>query len=271
MSTQIKFFKRNKLDIQNTNVSTIITDSVATSTGSDIFNFVRNRNNRSAWVTTGSSDAGTTTIEVNMGDFENVDTIILVKHNLKAFTIQYWDGLIYKDFPTPINETVNADDTSHFNFTSVSAQKIKLVITGTQTADTDKEMYQFIVAETLGQLEAWPEIKKPKHVSNQIKQTMLSGKINVVQPVGRFSCQLAVKYWSNDDDLAMVERLYFDRAPVLVWLCGGDENQFRNKRRGYRLEDLYLMRPVDDYSPEWVDYTYTTGLKLAINLDEVVD
>ena len=42
MSQQVKFFKRNKLDIDNVNASYTITDSIASSTGSTIFNYVRN-------------------------------------------------------------------------------------------------------------------------------------------------------------------------------------------------------------------------------------
>lgn len=271
MSNQIKIFKKNKIDLQNTNVSITITDSVASDTGVDIADFVRNRNNRSAWVTTGSTDSGTTTLTVDFGDYETVGHLIFIKHNWKSFTVKYWDGFAYQDFSTPISETVNSDTSTYYNFTEVSASKLQIIITGTQIADSDKELYQLIVGEELGEFEAWPEIKRPTHVSNKKKNLMLSGKMNLVEPIGRFSVQLAVKFWNIDADLSIIESLYFSREPYLIWLCGGDENQFSTKRIGYRMEDIFLMRPTNDYVPEYVKSVYTNGLKVTIKLDEVLD
>lgn len=271
MAQQIKFFKQNKVDLVSPNIDITVTDSTALSTGDAIADRVRNRSNRSAWRTTGSTDAGTTTLTVSMGDALFIDRLVLVKHNFKSFTVKYWNGLIYQDFSTPINETTNTLETNYYEFDNVAASKIQIIINGTQTADEDKYLYQLLVTEQEGQLDAWPEIKKPTHVRNVKKTTMLSGKTNLLESVGRFSCQLSVGYWKDEDDLVLVEKLYLGRRPMLVWLCGGDEDQFGSVRAGYRLEDFYLMRPTNDYIPEWVNYVYTTGLKLDIKLDEVVD
>jgi len=268
--SQIKFFKPNKIDLSNENITLTVTDSAATSTGSDIIDFIRNRNNRSAWITTGSADSGTTTIEIDMGDTESVDNIILIKHNWGSFTIQYWDGFAYTDFSTAINETTNTDETTAFSFTQVATSKIKIVINGTQTADVDKELYQLIIGEQLGQLEAYPIIK-PKHVAGKKANKTLSGKFKIVEPVGRFSCVLDIKYLKSAADINVIESLYFDRLPYLVWLGAGNETQFSVAARGYRKEDIYLMRTTNDYRPDWYKGVYSTGLKLKIALDEVID
>lgn len=271
MSAQIKFFKKAISDIDNNNVAITITDSVATSTGLDIVNFIRNRNNRSAWRTTGSTDAGATTLTIDMADTENFNRILLLKNNFKSFTIKYWNGASYNDFSTPINETTNTAENNFYEFTAVDSNKIQIIITGTQIVDEDKELYQLIITSEEGTLEAYPEISNPRHVSLRQKTTMLSGKVNIIESVGRFSCSLKVPYWKSDADLTLVEKLYFNRLPMLVWLCGGDENQFSSIRRGYRLEDIYLMRPTNDYSPKWYQGVYVTGLDISINLDEAVD
>jgi len=268
---QIKFFKKAISDIDNPNIDITVTDSVASSTGLDIVNFIRNRNNRSAWRTTDSTDAGTTTLTIDMADTENFNRIFLLKNNWGAFTVKYWSGAAYIDFSTPISEAINAEDNNYYEFDAVDSNKIQIIITGTQVANEDKELYQLIITSEEGQLNAWPEISNPRHVSLKQKTTMLSGKINVIESVGRFSCSLKVPYWKNDADLTLVEDIYFNRLPVLVWLCGGDETQFRTIRRGYRLEDIYLMRPTNDYSPKWYSGVYSTGLELNIKLDEVVD
>lgn len=271
MAQQIKFFKENKIDLSNPNVSITITDSVATSLGDPLKDYIRNRNNRSAWLTTGSSDAGTTTLTIDMGDDELVDELILIKHNWKAFTIKYWDGFAYQDFSTAISETTNSDDTTAYSFTQVTTSRLQIIITGTQTADDDKYLYQLIVGELKGQLAAWPEVRKPQHVANKKRKQMLSGKMNMIEPIGRFSVQLSVKHWKSAADLATIESIYRDRNPVLIWLCGGDEDQFLSRIEGYRLEDVYLVRPSDDYTPEFDKFVYKHGLKLRIKFDEVVD
>lgn len=273
MAEQIKFFKKSKTDLTSPNINITVTDSVAVSTGQTIVDRIRNRNNRSAWRTTESTDAGTTTIEVSMGDAVRFDSILLIKNNFKSYTIQRWNpaGANYVDFSTPINETNNTESTSYHTFDAVDSSRIKIVITGTMAADEDKYLYQLIVTQLEGQLDAWPEIKNPRHVRTIRKSQMLSGKMNILEAVGRFSCELKVKYWKNDADLTLVEDLYFGRNPMLVWLCGGDEAQFSSTRIGYRREDLFLMRPVNDYEPEWFSGVYSTGLNVSLKLDEVVD
>lgn len=271
MAQQIKFFEENRIDIKNSNVTLTVTDGTATNTGQSIVDFIRNRNNRSAWLTTGSNDAANTQLDIDWADERSIDNIILVKHNFKAFTIQYWDGAAYQDFSTAISETTNTDETTNFTFNSVSTSKLRLIITGTQTANADKQLYQFIATLQEGQLTAWPEIQRPTHAGERKVSTMLSGKRNILQQIGRFSCSLRVRYWKNTADLTLIEKLYFGRKPMLMWLCGGDETQFATIREGFRLEDLYLMRPSNDYQPNWVGSVYTTGNDITIRLDEVVD
>lgn len=271
MGQQIRFYTENRLDIGNPNVTITVTDAVATNTGASIVDFIRNRNNRSAWLTTGSTDAANTTLEIDWGDSQSIDNIVLVKHNFKAFTIQYWNGSAYTDFSTAINESTNADNTTNFSFTEVSTAKIKIIITGTQTADEDKELYQLLAFKQEGQLNAWPKITNPRHAGERKVSTMLSGKRNVLQQIGRFSCSLKVEYWKNDADLTLIEKLYFNRRPMFMWLCGGDETQFTTVRQGFRLEDFYLVRPTNDYVPKWYGDVYTTGQDLEVRLEEVVD
>ena len=247
-----------------------VTDSVAEDNGQDIIDFVRNRSNNSAWATTESTDAAATTIDVDLGDYENIDTIILIGHNLKSFTIQYFD-VTWKDFSAPVNETINSDSSTEFTFTEITTNKIKIVINGCQTIDDDKVIKQLIIVKTLRHLEAFPEIKKPSHVVNRKISKMLSGKSNFVSQVGGFTVDLNLKYWNNDADLTAIEQIYMNRLPVLVWLCGGDEDQFKFKRIGYRKEDIYLMRPSNNYIPQWYSNIYTTGIDIKIKLVEVVD
>lgn len=273
MSQQIKVFNKNKLDLTYTNASISVTDATATYDGSDIVNYLRNRNNYSAWATTNSNDAANTTLVCNFGDVVSLTDIILVKHNLKSYTIKYWDGSAYQDFSTAISETINTETTTFHSFDQVNTERIQIIITGTMTANDDKILRQLIATSKVltGQLQGWPEIKKPTHTTGKRINTMLSGKINVVETLSSFSMQLSVKNWNIDADLSIVEQFYFGRRGFLISISGGDEDQFSHKRIGYRKEDIYLMRAVDDYEPEWNSFVYKNGIKLSISLRESIN
>lgn len=269
---QIMFFEGNKLDLSNENVTLTVTDSVATNTGQSFINFIRNRNNRSAWLTTGSSDAGTTTIEGEMLDSWTLTELLLIGHNFKSFTFKYYN-VGWQDFSPAINETTNTDFVTHFVFDAVTFSRFQLIINGTQTADVDKILRQMLLTSKIGtgQFEGWPMIKRPTISTNKKKSLMLSGKVNVIEGVESFSVDLSVKNWKSDNDLSIVEDIYTKRRGILVWPCGGNEDQFSSIRMGYRKEDIFLMRPTNEYRPEWAGGLYKTGMKINIKLAESIN
>lgn len=272
MSQQIKIFEKARSDLSNDNCLITVTDPIATNTGQDFINYIRNRNNFSAWLTTDSTDAAGTTIEVDLLDEWELGEILLIKHNFKSFTIKYYDGG-WTDFSTPISETANTEVTNHYSVTPVTFSRLQIVINGCHIVDADKVLHQLIVTSKLGtgQFDGWPVMKAPKLVTNRRKSTMLSGKINIAEGIESFAVELTVQNWKSDADLSIVEDIYFKRSGVLVWPCGGDSAQFSSIRLGYRVEDIYLMRPTNEWSPEWVDGIYTSGMKVKIQLAESVN
>lgn len=265
MSAAIRVFSKSKLDVSYDNVV------LTASQGQDFVDFVRNRSNTSAWVTTGSVDADNTTIEVDFVDLINIDSIILIKHNFKSYTIQYWDGDSWENFSTTIAPTTNTALTTFHQFTEVFTTKIKLTILGTMTVDDDKHLFQFIATTERAQFNGFPIIKNPKHSRNRIRSKLLSGKETIKESSGAFSCQLQIKVHSDDSDLDLIEDMYNANTGFLVWLCGGDQAQFSSLRIGYRLEDIYLMKCADEYQPEWYKGFYTSGQVVGVDLVEVAD
>ena len=261
------------MDLSNSLASITVTDGTATNTGQDFVDFLRNRNNTSAWITTGSDDAALTTLDFDFTDERDFDTVLLVLHNFDSYTLKYWDGAIYQDFVPAINVTGNIKETTFHQFTKVSTSKLQLIINGTIVPDADKRMKQFIATEKLvtGQLTGWPIIKNPNFNTNKKVSKMLSGKVNVTESVGGFGVDLQVRNWSIDSDLNIVEEIYSGRRGVLIWLSAGNEDQFKFKRYGYRDEDIFLMRAVNSYSPEWVSGVYINGLKITLKMQESIN
>jgi hypothetical protein len=265
MGEQIRFFKKSWCDLEREGVT------ATASQGSDYAAYPLNRSNLSAWVTTDSVDADNTTWTVNFGEVRAVDSILLLKHNFRAFTVKYLSGASWTAFSPAISETTNTAESNAYDVTSVETSQIQITITGTQTANEDKFLAQFIATEAIGQLAGWPQIKSPKHSRNKRRNQMLSGKSYIAEQVGAFSCELVVKELKSAADLAIVEELYDSVDGFLFWPGGGSESQFPNVLRGYRLEDIYLVKPVDDYEPEFLQGQYRRGIDFKMKLAEVID
>jgi hypothetical protein len=267
------FFEKNKIDLDSSaDVTFTITDSVATGTGISFIDYVRNRHNTDGWSTTGSSDAGNTQIDLDMGEKHFITDIFLVVQNWKAYTIQYYDdgATAYKDFSTAISETVNATETKRHSFTEVECQFIRIIITKTMTANDDKFLGQLIVTKYIGQFAEGFKISELEVGKNKTVTKTQSGKVWVKRDSGAFSCRLSKDNVSTDADLVLIETLHSYYYGFIVWLCGGDISQFRNERIGYRLKDLYLVTPTNEYEPNWDEGFYQHGINIKLDLTETI-
>lgn len=270
MPQQIKFFEKNIIDIDTENIAITITDSIASDTGQDYVDFLRNRNNDSLWATTDSTDAANTQIDIDMTDTYTFDRILLLAHNFKAFTIQYHNGSIYTDFSTAINETTNTEATNEYSFTAVLASKIRIIITGAFVVDDDKFLKQLLVCASIGQLEGWPKIDNPTFSISKKQLKLLSGKSYLSRQRGNFSATLSVPNYNVDADLDIIEAIYFSAKGVLIWINAGDSTQFSRTHIIYRPEDIFLVQPKDEFSPALYNSFYQSGIELKMGLVEVV-
>lgn len=265
----IKFYKKNVYDLSNSLPTTTVTDATATNTGEDYIDLMRNRNNSSAWMTTGSNDAANTQIDINFNDEVEFDRLMVLKHNLKAFTIQYYNGSSYVDFSTAINETTNTAGSNYYSFNNVSTQQVRIIITGTQTPDDDKFINQLIFCEAIGEFTEEPEIS-PEFDKQRKVTSFISGKNFVAKAVGGFTCRLRKRPMVTQSDLDIVETLFDSFNGFLVSLSGGTTTQFELDIPGYRLEDVFYMACENEYEPMYNGGRFKHGVDVDIRLVEVV-
>jgi hypothetical protein len=270
MTGQIIFFEKNKIDISSTVATLSVVDTGAIDNGADFLRYLGDRKNFTGWMTTGSADANNTTIEINTADPEFIDSIILIKHNLKSYSFQYFDGVDWQDFSTPINPTNDTDETSYFEFDEVLASRFRIIISGTKIADDDKKITQLIITKSLGRLVGWPKIRRPFISTSRVVNRMLSGKAQITEGAEVFSCTLAVESWKIQEDIDLMTKIFRLRKGVLIWLNGGVFDQFTLSIRGYRPEDLFLVRPTSEWNAE-LFANYKTGIKVSVDFAEVVE
>lgn len=274
MGQNPKVFKRNFIDIDSQKVNLTVTDSVATDAGQTIVEKIRNRNNYSGWGTTGSDDTADTTLVADFIDERPVDTIILIGHNFKDFTIEKWNGSSYVAFDNAISVTNSTDSTSAFEFTTPeTTSRIRITIDSTQTANADKLLRQLIITEKLesGQFRAPPIISKLEFSTSKKSKQSLSGKFFIREQVGHNELELNFRLVPYDEDLILLEAMFFKSFNgFLFWPCGGNETQFKYKRIGYRLEDIHLMKPQTEWNPVFEGGIYKNGVNIRVKLIEVV-
>lgn len=267
----IKFFKKNRIDLSFEEGTISVTDTTATDNGQSYVNFLRNRDLTSGWATTGSNDAANTQLDVDFGSGrKDINRIILVGHNFKAYTIQYFnaDTSNWTDFSPAINVSNNTADTIEHQFTTVNAKEFRLIVTETMTVDDDKFLKQLILTETIGELTVQPEIMPVINRSRKVTR-YISGKSHIIRSVEAFEVRLRKKNVVNENDLAIVEKLHENFEGFLVWLSGGTETQYDTIRKGWRLEDLYLMNLRSEQEIEWSDSRFKNGMDVDLRLVEV--
>jgi len=170
--SQIRFFEISASDYTNQNFSFTATDPLADDAGQIIVDYMRNRNLTSSWLTTGSADVNNTELLAEFGDAQDLTSLFLVKHNLKSFTLDYFNGTTWANFATV---TDNEKETTEHAFPQgASVHKIKLTITGTIIPDSDKRITQFLATRQIGKLEAYPEISRMTHTQGIRNNKMLS-------------------------------------------------------------------------------------------------
>lgn len=265
-----RFFTRNRMDISFAeNFSIAVVDAIAADTGESFADLVCNRNNRSGWATTDSTDAAGTTFTVTWLDEVDISRIFLVMMNFKAFTIKYWDGAAYQDFSTPVNETVNMQPTKLFSFDKVTTTRIQITITGTQSANDDKFLRQLICCEEYGQFVTGFQLDNVTMGQARKVSTVLSGKSKITRNVGAFMCTFKKNNVTQGNDITLIETLYGVPDGFLVWLCGGDVSQFRTLNAGYRMEDIFLCDFSTEYNPDWNKGHYDFGVDINFKINEI--
>jgi hypothetical protein len=269
MAEQVKLFEKNIIDYNNTGAVFTVVDTQSTNNGQEVVAFIASRKNSNAWVTAGSADSYNTAIEITLGGASRVQDILLLGHNFKNYTIEYdvndvWTALV--------SETNNTDSSTSHNFAQIITTKIRLTITGTIVADDNKYLQQLIITRPFrsGQFVGWPTVK-PTLDQNKKANEMLSGKVNLSQSLGGYTIDIGIRSSESANDLLIFQEMYtrFSEG-FLIWPNGGDSNQFRENMIFWRPEDIFLVKPVDSYVPEWFRGIYSNGMPLKTRLKEVI-
>lgn len=137
-----KFYTRNYIDDDC---------DITSSHGSDFLSYLFDRDKDSQYVTDGAGDDATEvtlTVVFNVGGVETereIDSIILIGHNLKNPSIEQWDGSAWQALDS---ESALTSSVTVFSFDAVTTSRIRIIVTETQVADEEKEIGEFIACKS---------------------------------------------------------------------------------------------------------------------------
>lgn len=259
--------------------------SATASNGNDLAGNSLDRNKVTYWRTTGSDDSETVEFILTLGSSTTFNRLFLIDHNFRSFVIDYDVSGVWTDFSnvvgitgslgSSITESSFSENTSYYEFNSVTTSSIRIRVTTTQTADAEKYLNQIVVTTELGTLSGFPLINRLRSSRNDREVNMLSGKKLVIKSKESLEFQLDFKdYPANlKSDLDLMFDLYDRDEVFMVWICGGRYSTpyYRYTNRGFRLQDLITAQLSGDISPSYTSNVTSLPVNLRVQFVEVVD
>lgn len=268
----IKIFKKSFGDIDFDDATSSV------STGSTLKDSVRDRRRHTKWQSFGSDDLTTETVTLVFGSEKSMNRLLIVNHNLKAYTAKYWNGSAWTHFANVvtkegsqanITETTNTKTTNYYEFTEVATDRIQISATACQTADAEKYIGELIATKEIGTFTGWPIIQQGFN-RLEIEKRSLRGmpKYSILDE--QYAVNLVFQNYPTSADHSLISSLYDTREEFLFYPCGGNESQFRYSLAGFRLQDIYLVHMRGDYAPNFDHGIYILPLSYQVNLVEVL-
>ena len=233
----VKFFEKNLIDENAT--------FVFTSASSVSESFLYDRSVSTKFNSIGSDDATPEVLTITFATSKTFNRLLMNVHNIKSGTIKYWDGVsAYVDFSVAATISGNADETSYFEFDSVTTTAIQLTLSTTMIVDAEKLVAGLYAFLEIGTLSFNPARVKKSYVKSGVqRKSSTGGSINVI---------FGKKYeaaWSFTDcpvgDVAILESLDNLGTPFFIWPCGG----VGLADYGFRLRDIYFVNYMNDFNP----------------------
>jgi len=272
ISGAMKFFRKSFADIDYEGVV------VDVSTGGATRDNLRDRKRYTRWESVGSLDGTTETITITFEEAKTMSRLLLVRHNWKAFDVQYWNGSAWTHFAAVvtkegtqanITETVNAKATSYYEFTPVSAERLRIQVTTTMVVDAQKYAYEVIATSELGTLTGYP-VHQVRFGRTQAKKRTVRGMDKFTIFDEQYTSALSFQNYPTAADHTLMMTLWTGLEEFLIYPCGGDQAQYRfADLQGNRLEDVYLCWFEDSFDPNYTQNVYQLGLNYTLGLVEV--
>ena len=261
---KIKFLEEDFATIANS--ATAVTDD---GTNAEL---LLSENVETQWVSLIDSDDVAVTITINF-PATRIDRILLVNHNIREMDIIGSIANVKDGDNRDISTTgiINSRTTSYFSFSEVLLTSLTFVLRGTITPNQLKRIGRIILTKEIGTLEGYPIMSGFLFSDNAASYKAKAGRELIskqLRTLSRF--RLSFKNYTKINDIALMHRIHRRQTPLLIWPCGGKEDNFRFLQEGIRLQDIYRMQSKGNMRSKLKAGNYTGLLDVQITFVEAV-
>ena len=237
------------------------------------------------WISVGSDDTTTETIEVDFTNPQTISRIILNTINWREFNIDYWNGSAWVDFTgvysnweygkfladstgaylkdgdgkwitdgdtaamSEIDFSNNLLPVLYFAFDSVSVEKVRIRVTKTFTTDAQKHLTEFYIGNEIGSF-IEDLTSKPNKYTPSIgfgAKTLTKSNMGSLryERGQKFKAKFQLKELWEQNDLEIIYEM-FDMGEFMFWACGGSPEYSYQATWG--MEDIYHCIIIGDLS-----------------------
>lgn len=267
-----KFYTRNYIDTESTYFTGNFVGDESNIYPTTSVPKAFDRDNDSQFISVGADD-DTTLVVLTFYFYEGgiaisriIDTVIMLNHNWKNFTIEYWDGSTWTHFADGINQTEN----SIISAAGVEAKGIRMYVLLTQTADQEKAIGEIIACSLYldlegGTIAAASDLVDYSPGSSQKSFDMQLANGNNVRTVVMNSPNRSDKYEAK----ASFRYLDSDQLEALRFLKNLGEPFIWQPESEHRPAEVYFVYWIGNFSYRYVTSYKGAGFQLDMQVKEV--
>ena len=220
----------------------------------------------SKWMTSGANDDDVTaSIEVyfyegSVAATRTIDHIMILGHNLKAWTAYYWDGSAWQ---TWASETVDAAADTIKSCTSRATTKIKIECTATQVVDAEKYIGELIVCALSLDIGVDWDSHNPK--GRERSKEIVLGDGSIHKMTTRFTQYRTQKYESD----VVFNYVTEETRDLLKAIREVAEPVLWQPESVTRPAEIYYVHWTTPWDEEYPTSVKSSGNKISMHLKEV--
>lgn len=213
------------------------------------------------WESVGSDDITTESIIVEFFEgsqavTRSFDRVLLVNHNLKKFTLQYWTGTTWANIPEIII-TDNGDGTNFYGILETSTTKIKLLMYETISPNAEKQIAEFWIMKEIIRFEDALDAYNPVNIEKGGEFRLSGGDLRSWTIADKYTVKFA-QVFVSDIQRESFRDLYFN-YDEFTWYPDPESDP----------DLIYLVQWMSQWSDPYSSKYKGAGFTFDISLQEV--
>ena len=170
-----------------------------------------------------------------------------------------------------VNNNNEVKNTVYISFDPVMLDEVQIVPFLDIKNNYKINIGQILFCKEIGTFAGYPEIGQLSFNNNSRSyKSKAGGTFITKQNLTLDSLSLNFKNYNNVEDIELIHKLHEYQNSFYLWLCGGDESQFRFLQEGFRLQDIYHVQTNKSLKIRYKSGMYKSVIDAKISFVEAV-